>query len=252
MPHVKPPGLFPLPLPDWNVRLPRRRRGVRARRVRRLAKCVVRALNFLFFNSIGLQSCNVSFPVASRRLVDFVVLSCKRFVGSCPSHSEGVRGLLLVEFVKLFGDLGLRFDVVADSVYDVFSYSPNCLPHVPLVAAQVALPTDATIVPLLDLLPPAVARAYENECSVIMYRPYPRVRHAFGASQSEYVALLRRLLFVGMVELTAAVPPVVNGLFAVSKGESSLRLIIDARPANAAWVRCPYVDLPRPDLFARI
>ena len=45
---------------------------------------------------------------------------------------------------------------------------------------------------------------------------------------------------------------VVNGLFGVPKDQDSLRLIIDARPANAAFIEPPHVDLPTPDLFAQL
>jgi hypothetical protein len=45
---------------------------------------------------------------------------------------------------------------------------------------------------------------------------------------------------------------VVNGVFAVVKDANSLRLIIDAQPANAYFIEPPHTELPTPDLFARL
>lgn len=48
-------------------------------------------------------------------------------------------------------------------------------------------------------------------------------------------------------------PKVINGVFCVPKqGTDSLRLIIDARSANDVFVEPPHVELPTPDLLARM
>jgi hypothetical protein len=60
------------------------------------------------------------------------------------------------------------------------------------------------------------------------------------------------MLACGMVDLSASEPRVVNGVFCVPKEEGALRLIIDARPANAVFADPPPVSLPSPDVIARL
>ena len=59
------------------------------------------------------------------------------------------------------------------------------------------------------------------------------------------------MLSVGMISFTTC-PRVVNGMFAVPKGDGMYRLIIDARPANALFVDSPPVHLPTPDILAAL
>jgi hypothetical protein len=124
---------------------------------------------------------------------------------------------------------------------------------VPLVADKVSLPSQAGTARLLDLLPPSLASLYSSPASLL--RPTPlrsRIRPAaFCASRSDYIDLIRRLLHLGMVCLKPDVF-VVNGVFAVEKDADSLRLIIDARPANAIFNDPPSAKLPTPDLFAQL
>jgi hypothetical protein len=47
-------------------------------------------------------------------------------------------------------------------------------------------------------------------------------------------------------------PEVVNGVFCVAKSDGSLRLIINATPANAAMVVSEKVQLPSPSLLASL
>jgi hypothetical protein len=56
---------------------------------------------------------------------------------------------------------------------------------------------------------------------------------------------------LGMVCFKTSVN-VVNGVFAVRKDADSLRLIIDARRANCVFAEPDHVDLPTPDLLARL
>src|SRR5690348_7778319 len=41
-------------------------------------------------------------------------------------------------------------------------------------------------------------------------------------------------------------------VFGVDKADGKIRLIIDARPANHAFVEPPHVSLPTPDLLSRL
>jgi hypothetical protein len=58
------------------------------------------------------------------------------------------------------------------------------------------------------------------------------------------------MLHLDMVTFTTVAPPVVNGLFAVPKGPSEQRLIVDARPANALFAPPADAAMPTPDLAA--
>ncbi len=147
--------------------------------------------------------------------------------------------------------------------------TPDFLPHstdatnpyaksdaVNLVAALVSLPERPGAVPLLNLLPPEISSVYASAHSLHSasgdLQPTasaPR-RVAQVDDRSEYVALIRRMMGLGMVSLVRE-PVVVNGLFAVPKGGKQ-RLIIDARPANALFPPPPHTDLPTPDLIASL
>jgi len=134
-----------------------------------------------------------------------------------------------------------------------FGYSNPSPSPLPIVADRVSLPVVAGTARLLDLLPPHLSQQYSNPTSLL--RPTPtrsRVRpSALCASRPEYVALIQRLLALGMVCLRSQVV-VVNGVFAVAKDDDRLRLIIDARPANSFFIDPPPIALPTPDLFAHI
>jgi len=59
------------------------------------------------------------------------------------------------------------------------------------------------------------------------------------------------MLALGMIALTRH-PMVVNGAFCVPKEGDALRLIIDARYANAHFITPPKIELPTPDLMCHI
>ena len=104
---------------------------------------------------------------------------------------------------------------------------------IPLVAARVSLPADLSSVSLLDALPPEDAALWRAPNSEILLDPSDVPAdlpppHVF-ASHVEYVALLRRMLGVGMVAVSQRRPRVINGLFGVPKDVDSIRLIVDAR-----------------------
>ncbi len=129
-------------------------------------------------------------------------------------------------------------------------YTPaDATPALHLRAARISLPAVAGTADIVDVLPPALAAAYSSPNAVL--RPYAEVQPAsrvFMCSRGEYVTLLARMRALGMLHFTTT-PRVVNGLFAVDKGDGAQRLIIDARPANAAFVDSPHVALPSPDLL---
>ncbi len=55
-----------------------------------------------------------------------------------------------------------------------------------------------------------------------------------------------------LVKLQESMALVINGVFAVKKGEVGQRLIIDARNANRMFPEPPKVELPNPDIFASV
>ena len=159
----------------------------------------------------------------------------------------------------------MRFVSRQDHSLSDDSPSSQCEPHfgsfysdpihsaVPLVASLVSLPSAAGTAHLLDLLPPHLSSVYADPQLLLRSAPTkckvrPRV---LQSSRSEYVNLVKRLHALGMVCFRTSVR-VVNGIFAVRKSGGTLRLIIDARPANAAFTEPDHVVLPTPDLIARL
>jgi len=67
------------------------------------------------------------------------------------------------------------------------------------------------------------------------------------AERGEYVEMLSN----GMLSFTTT-PLVVNGLFGVPKDDGKIRLIVDARAANIVFDDPVSVELPTPDLVARL
>lgn len=122
---------------------------------------------------------------------------------------------------------------------------------VPLRADDVSLPPTAPSVDLLAALPPEVAARYTSPDLLLRADAVYEYRHAPSkASAAEYTRLVQRLQALDMVEFTST-PSVVNGVFTVPKPNGSLRLIIDARPANNVFLPPPAVRLPLPpDLAA--
>jgi hypothetical protein len=140
-----------------------------------------------------------------------------------------------------------------------FSSAPTAV--VPLVAARISLPQDLHIVPVLDVLPPAVAVQYSEAASPVLLRSSTAVltmdfvkplrRPRVAGSRAEYVRLVARMARIGMLAFTAA-PKAVNGVFAVAKDADSDRLIIDAQPANRLFVDSPHVALPGPSHLVQL
>ena len=140
---------------------------------------------------------------------------------------------------------------------NVFNYSSARTFAVPLTADRASLPSVAGTLPLTDFLPRAMATRYASPDSLL--RPPDDVRRApravLCASRGDYVGVIKRLSDIGMIAWTRT-PKAVNGIFGIPKEpdqrDSPLRLIIDARSANARFVDPPHVALPTPDIVTRI
>jgi hypothetical protein len=138
---------------------------------------------------------------------------------------------------------------------------------VPILADRIALPPKAGKVAMLDVLPEALRGYYldPRQCLAeyaakkvevltdgtprAVPKPLPKPK-VFGKA-TEYHKLLLRLIDSEMIMFTTT-PAVVNGLSATKKPNGDQRLIIDARWTNRLFVEPPHVELPTPDLFARL
>lgn len=99
----------------------------------------------------------------------------------------------------------------------------------------------------LDFLPERFLKVYENEENLLRKgNPGSAAKAFVGIKREKYEGLIYLLRRVGLVQLQRHRPKVVNGIFAVPKGETQQRLIIDARPANAVLADPPKVVLPNP------
>lgn len=145
---------------------------------------------------------------------------------------------------------------------DPIAYLPQPSTAIPIVAARVSLPAAAATADLLSLLPPALAARYASAGTLrrppdalpmvsprVVRRRQPKVR--LMATRREYLTLIRRMEARNMISFTTA-PLVVNGLHGVPKEGDSIRLIIDARPANRWFAEPDHVELPTPDLLAKL
>lgn len=134
-----------------------------------------------------------------------------------------------------------------------FSYASTSACSIPIIADRVSLPSSAGSANLINLLPPDIARIYSDPAQLLrpvdQVKPAPRAK--LGCSNAEYVKLVQRLFALGMVQFTTA-PKVVNGIFGVPKDGDNIRLIIDARRANAYFVDPPHVSLPTPDILSKL
>ena len=141
------------------------------------------------------------------------------------------------------------------------SFSSSTTAVVPLIAKRIALPDSLTPVPILSILPPALAERYRLHALPSLLRPMDQLQHLntyrplkparIAGTRSEYIDLLRRMLSIRMVDMTAR-PKAVNGVFAVGKDKESDRLIIDAQPANRLLIDSPTVKLPNPSHLVQL
>ncbi len=144
--------------------------------------------------------------------------------------------------------------VVLPSTYSVTAQTAV----LPIVADRVSLPDNLQHVSILAQLPEAVALSYSSSTELLLPPDVVTERVAAAklcrprvlAERSEYIKLVRRMLRLGMLQLTST-PHCVNSLFGVPKGDD-IRLILDARLANCHFVDAPYVRLPTPSHLAQL
>ena len=234
--------MFPLPMAEQppDLRSSSRRVVQRHRRkllVTKVANQCLQSLNQLHY-SFASPPLQVGASSLSRRLRDQVLAAADDYVGRLePEAGSSCDGPL--DFPSFRSDLELVYA------------SKHCA--VPLVAERVALPQVAATADLVSLLPSEVASRYMNPRSLL--KPsvdpadVPKVRSK--VSSDVLLKLVKRLHGIGMVTFLRRVH-VVNGIFGVKKDIDKIRLILDARPANAHFVEPPKVELCTPDLISRL
>ena len=242
-------GLFPLPMvePPHATSSRSRRVQQRARRAHastELANSAIRALNCLhasFASHAHSQTRNLAhtYPAYILRSVAHVQSCAERFVSRlapCPTD--------LSDDCFVFRDPSGLSSPAYTSITE----------SLPLSADLVSLPAEPGSARLLDILPPDIARMYAQP-NPDLFRPVGerlaapyvcRVR-----SQQDYIQLVRRLHGLNMVTFTTQ-PRVVNGCFATPKSGGAQRFVFDGRPVNAVFVPPPDVELPSPDLLAKL
>jgi hypothetical protein len=118
--------------------------------------------------------------------------------------------------------------------------------NVPLISDRVSLPDSLSAISMIDHLPPEFSEFYSSPENCLLSEPPAKLpRPYFGAEPKEYIKVVRRLSDLDMVTFRPAVK-VVNGMFAVAKGENSQRLILDCRPANSLFKPVIKTLLPSP------
>jgi len=247
------PWMFPLPYIMYPI-LPRSRsRRVRSRYNRKFqitarANKLVRSLNSLVRNFVSESSYSV--PYYSEENIT------KNFITKIQSRVLAAVYLNAAKYVsRLYSSLS---DDEAEVTPGVLPYMKNLkntrLDYPSLCASRVSLPKQAATASLLSLLPPAIAESYSSPSSVLLSDPPrpPKVRLLpEGTSQEDWTRLVVRMKQLNMLTFTVN-PVVVNGVFVVPKDISSDRLIINAKPLNSLCVRPPRVDLPTPDVIAKL
>lgn len=207
----------------------------RAHRIKSLTNSVVSSLNRLHSLSCP-QTRNPSTSSNSSFAVEHIQNCARRYVSylRCSPGSEG-------------DDLFLSRDT--SDLTTAYSSTTQALP---LVADQVSLPSTTDRVELLNFLPPEVAACLTPDNLLLPVNERSSASSLFlVSSHDDYVKLVRRMYSVNMVAFTLF-PKVVNGLFCVLKPDGSLRLIIDARKLNAIMAAPPSLELPNPELIAKL
>ena len=194
-------------------------------------------------------------PLQHRAAHQHAVVSATRFVRRSASAVRGG------EPAPALGGRAANARAAGSSSYDYTHTAGSQVSGPPPTAVPihdadaVALPKAAGTADMLALLPPAMARQYASESAILasgVVLPAGRPERArFGGPPEQYERLIRRMHACGMLEFTTA-PRAVNSLFAVPKPDGSLRLIVNAKPANRAFTEPPHVDLPGPDRIAAL
>jgi hypothetical protein len=152
-----------------------------------------------------------------------------------------------------YGDYSyeIMYSVLTNLFCSSISYRLPTVP-VPIIASRVSLPSLPSRVSFLPLLPDNTSKLYASSSELLL--PIPPTRSSpfyMGVNRTEYIALINRMVTAGMIKFTST-PKVVNGLFGVDKPDDSIRLIVDARPANSVFIPSPPVVLPSPTAFTHL
>ena len=239
----------PLPLP--RIDMPRETRS-RSRRVRQrhrraavateLANRAIEATNTLFnsFSTSSTKARNHTTAAASRAVAHIYECAAHYVSRLAPDYAKSDD----TDTSTTAADARLATD------YATVSSSS------PLDADRVALPESAKFINLLDFLPEELARDYATERPEL-FRPVEERKRAPRAvsikSPEDWVRICRRLHDLTMtVYRTKDEVKVINGVFATDKSDNMQRLVTDGRPTNARWAVPRKVQLPTPDLLARM
>lgn len=129
---------------------------------------------------------------------------------------------------------------------------------VPIIADNVSLPMRAGTVDITKVLPKHLLKTFSKHLELLLLPPEQRRRAPSMAiphyQRKEYAKLIKLMEQAGMVALSTAQPIVINGVFCIPKAGSNneLRLILDARPANATMEQPPWFALPTPDILSKL
>ena len=172
------------------------------------------------------------------------------------SHVQSCTRRFVSRLAPSFGDARLSDDALLpqdtrDLFTAAYAFQSDALP---LSAELVSLPEEPGSVDLVDILPPDIARRYATP-SPDLFRPVGEIKPAPACrlvkSDEDYLLIIRRMKILGMLRFTQD-PKVVNGLFGTPKSDGKLRFVFDGRRTNNVFVDSPEVELPTPDLLAKL
>jgi len=240
--------LLPLPLPVIS-HAPRAKGGRKRARLRSQRECEIRLKSIIEI----LNTLHLGVVEGERKVAELNSAQSRSILYLKNEEAEACRlfggGPSAVHAVPYdLGQFGYN-EVPSDVVKSVGEY-------VWLDIDQIALPKGgvAGVADTLKLLPDDVRRIYSTPLHILSDNPVPPdSRKPFiGMDPKKYHALIMRLEANSLVKLVATRPRIINGIFAVTKGEGKQRLIIDARRANLQFKEPPKVKLPTPDLFTHM
>ena len=223
---------------------------------------------------------SVVMNAAQQRLVKHIYISAQRYnrrvskseVDNC-SDSNHKKQQQMNYNGHIHDHINIKHESLSSSSI-VNGYSKSTC-AVPLISSQVSLPDQAGAVDMMTVLPQHIINYYRDgtrclrqQRSCSSQRSSSTVapqlssnqkfkkrlgKPRFFGSRDEQVKLYKRMHACGMIEWSKEKPLVVNGLFAVPKGDDGQqRLIIDGRYANEVFDDAPHVSLPSPELLAKL
>lgn len=193
---------------------------------------------------------NINITSSQIRLLSQITSSCDRYYRRLSMSDDNTHTRHSIESA---------FDSI-DS-YDMSASYSQSSTVVPLIADQVALPEVAGAVDMLSYLPHHAALYYSNpaccikpefQSSDVLSVIKPKVKPKVLSTPDEYRKLLTLMKDKNMIVYVRDKPKVINGLFGVPKGDGKIRLIIDARSTNDIMNEPSYIELPGPDLLAKL